>query len=86
MFDDADDLRDDDYDPEPVYLDDKPAASVEDDSGDEDLPPLLDIDDGKQDSGNCGMSYTAIPAMKIKSCTPSCSVSKRWGCATKFLM
>ena len=51
MFDDADDLRDDDYDPEPVYLDDKPAASVEDDSGDEDLPPLLDIDDGKQDSG-----------------------------------
>jgi transcription termination/antitermination protein NusG len=52
MFDDPDDVRDDDYDPEPVYLDNKVAPKPIDNGGsDDDLPPILDLGEGKLDGG-----------------------------------
>lgn len=53
MFNDADYRDEDDYDPEPVYLDNTKKATepeVEDD-GDDDLPPILDVLTDKGDSG-----------------------------------
>lgn len=52
MFEEAD-YQDDDYDPEPVYLDtSKPKVEAAvDDSGDDDLPPILDALAGKMDTG-----------------------------------
>jgi transcriptional antiterminator NusG len=51
MFDDEEELQDDDYDPEPVYIDDKPSrvAVAEDTSDEDDLPSLLDLTDNKTD-------------------------------------
>lgn len=47
MFDD-DERDDQDYDPEPVYLDDPPGQA---DPGDDDLPPILDEPADKGDLG-----------------------------------
>jgi transcription termination/antitermination protein NusG len=54
MYDDED-LREDqepeEYDPEPVYLDDKiKSKSVSNGGGDDDLPPILDLLEGKLES------------------------------------
>lgn len=50
MFDDADYRDDEDYDPEPVYLDDGDKNDPESADDGEDLPPLLDLITPKTDS------------------------------------
>jgi len=50
MFDDADEREDQDYDPEPVYLESKKAAKSDIVDADDDLPSILDLAEGKMDN------------------------------------
>lgn len=51
MFDDPEDRDELDYDDEPVYVETRRPVVVEDMGGDDDLPPLLDLDNEKPDGG-----------------------------------
>ncbi len=51
MFDDPEDRDELDYDDEPVYVETRRPVVVEDMGSDDDLPPLLDLDNEKPDGG-----------------------------------